>query len=74
MTHPEEVHDLKEQLVGAGADLENFDVVVLGTDGDDPGAWAEAGVTWLLTQLGPYELKFSDALDRVAAGPTPLRP
>jgi alkanesulfonate monooxygenase SsuD/methylene tetrahydromethanopterin reductase-like flavin-dependent oxidoreductase (luciferase family) len=73
MTHPEEVHDLKEQLVGAGADLENFDVVVLGADGDDPDAWAEAGVTWLLTQLGPYELKFSDALDRVEAGPTPLR-
>ena len=74
MTNPADVSSLKEQLVSAGADLENFDVVVLGADGDDPQAWADAGVTWLLTRLGPYELKFSEALDRVAAGPSPQRP
>ncbi len=72
MTSPSEVRSLKEQLIGAGADLENFDVVVLGAAGDDPREWADAGVTWLLTQLGPYELKFSEAFDRVAAGPSPL--
>lgn len=69
MTSPSQVTSLKEQLATAGADLESFDVVVLGADGDDANTWAEAGVTWLLTQLGPYELKFAEALERVVAGP-----
>ncbi|MHB8379885.1 MAG: LLM class flavin-dependent oxidoreductase [Acidimicrobiales bacterium] len=73
MTSPSHVTSLKEQLVRAGADLESFDVVVLGADGDDASAWAEAGVTWLLTQLGPYGLTFREAFERVVAGPSPQR-
>jgi len=40
MTSPSQVASLKEQLVAADADLERFDVVVLGADGDDANAWA----------------------------------
>lgn len=73
MSSPDEVAELRRQLIEGGADLNHFDVVVLGADGDDATAWADAGVTWLLTRLGPYELEFSAALERVAAGAaTPL--
>jgi len=70
MTSPSEVRSLRDQLATAGADLVHFDIVVLGAEGDDPNEWADAGVTWLLTQLGPYELTFTDALARASAGPT----
>jgi len=40
MTSPSQVASLKEQLVAGVADLERFDVVVLGADGDDANAWA----------------------------------
>lgn len=69
MTRPADVAKLQEQLREAGADLEHFEVVVMANDGDDARAWAEAGVTWLMTRLGPYRLKFDEALEVVAAGP-----
>jgi len=69
MTDPADVSTLRTQLREAGADLASFDVVVLGSDGDDPQAWADAGVTWLLTRLGPYGLDFKSARDIVGVGP-----
>lgn len=69
MTDPADLANLREQLSEAGADLEHFDVVVVASDGDDRRAWAEAGVTWLLTRLGPFRLKFDEALEVVSAGP-----
>ena len=69
MTDPADVATLRAQLREDGADLANFDIVVLGGDGDDPRAWADAGVTWLMTRLGPYNLDFNTARDVVGAGP-----
>lgn len=71
MTEPSQVGALRQQLAGAGADLDHFDVAVLGDGDHSPQAWAEAGVTWLLTRLGPYRLKFDEALASVEAGPVP---
>ena len=69
MTDPADVAELRAQLREAGADLEHFDVAVVADDRGDARAWAEAGVTWLLTQLGPYRLNFEEALEAAAAGP-----
>ena len=69
MTDPADVATLRAQLREDGADLANFDIVVLGGDGDDPQAWADAGVTWLMTRLGPYNLDFNAARDHVGVGP-----
>jgi alkanesulfonate monooxygenase SsuD/methylene tetrahydromethanopterin reductase-like flavin-dependent oxidoreductase (luciferase family) len=69
MTRPADVAKLRDQLSDAGANLERFEVVVLADDGDDARAWQEAGVTWLMTQLGPYSLDFREALAVVKAGP-----
>jgi alkanesulfonate monooxygenase SsuD/methylene tetrahydromethanopterin reductase-like flavin-dependent oxidoreductase (luciferase family) len=69
MDGPSLVADLRRELEGAGADLAHFDIAVLRRDGDDPEAWAAAGVTWLLTRVGPYHLTYDDALAVAAAGP-----
>lgn len=73
MDDPAYVADLRRELEGAGADLAHFDVAVLRREGDDPDAWAAAGVTWLLTRVGPYHLTYDDALAVATAGP-PRRP
>jgi alkanesulfonate monooxygenase SsuD/methylene tetrahydromethanopterin reductase-like flavin-dependent oxidoreductase (luciferase family) len=72
MPGPDEMGELKRRLVEAGANLDHFDIVMLRNAGDDATAWADAGVTWLMTQLGPFDLKFDEALERAAAGPSPL--
>lgn len=69
MPSPAEMEELKRRLVDAGADLDHFDIAMLRTAGDDSAAWADAGVTWLMTQLGPFDLRFDEALECVAAGP-----
>jgi alkanesulfonate monooxygenase SsuD/methylene tetrahydromethanopterin reductase-like flavin-dependent oxidoreductase (luciferase family) len=69
MPSPDDMSELKRQLVAAGADLDHFDIVMLRTAGDDANAWANAGVTWLMTQLGPFNLDFDEALARASAGP-----
>ena len=74
MTDPADVAKLRDQLREAGADLGHFDVVVVAGDGDDRRAWADAGVTWLLTRLGPFRLKFDEALEAVSAGPPTFPP
>jgi alkanesulfonate monooxygenase SsuD/methylene tetrahydromethanopterin reductase-like flavin-dependent oxidoreductase (luciferase family) len=70
MPSPNEMSELKRRLVDAGADLDHFDIVMLRTEGDDATAWAESGVTWLMTQLGPFDLDFDEALARASAGPS----
>lgn len=69
MTDPADVVLLRRQLDEAGADLEHFEVAVVANNDHDPGTWAEAGVTWLLSLLGPYRLNFEEALQSVTAGP-----
>jgi alkanesulfonate monooxygenase SsuD/methylene tetrahydromethanopterin reductase-like flavin-dependent oxidoreductase (luciferase family) len=69
MRSPSDVAMLRDQLRDDGADLEHFDVAVLADATHDVAAWADAGVTWLLTQLGPYHLNFDDCLTTVATGP-----
>jgi alkanesulfonate monooxygenase SsuD/methylene tetrahydromethanopterin reductase-like flavin-dependent oxidoreductase (luciferase family) len=69
LTDPADVAELRRRLGDSGADLEYFDVVVLGTVGDDVSAWEEAGVTWRLAQVGPFELELSVVRDVVLAGP-----
>lgn len=66
---PADIAELRRRLSDAGADLEHFDIVVLGAIGDDVNAWAEAGVTWRLAQIGPFEIEFSAAREFVLAGP-----
>jgi alkanesulfonate monooxygenase SsuD/methylene tetrahydromethanopterin reductase-like flavin-dependent oxidoreductase (luciferase family) len=70
MPGPDEMAELKRRLVEAGADLDHFDIVMLRTPGDDAKAWADAGVTWLMTQLGPFDLDFDEALERASTGPS----
>ncbi|MGA7833726.1 MAG: LLM class flavin-dependent oxidoreductase [Acidimicrobiales bacterium] len=70
MSGPSEMSELQRRLVEAGADLGHFDIVMLRGAGDDASAWADAGVTWLMTQLGPFGLEFGETMERVAAGPS----
>lgn len=69
LTDPADVKELRQRLGDVGADLERFDVVVLGAIGDDPSTWEEAGATWRLAQIGPFELDYSAARKVVLAGP-----
>jgi alkanesulfonate monooxygenase SsuD/methylene tetrahydromethanopterin reductase-like flavin-dependent oxidoreductase (luciferase family) len=69
MPGPDEMSELRRLLVEAGADLDHFDIVMLRSAGDDATAWADAGVTWLMTQLGPFDLDFGEALAVASAGP-----
>jgi alkanesulfonate monooxygenase SsuD/methylene tetrahydromethanopterin reductase-like flavin-dependent oxidoreductase (luciferase family) len=69
MKDPDDVPQLRAQLASFGADLEHFDVVVSGFVGDDPTPWAEAGVTWFLNWIGPYNLDFDEVREMIASGP-----
>lgn len=73
MSSPNEMGELKRRCVDAGADLEHFDIVMLRANGDDATEWADAGVTWLMTQIGPFNIDFDEALARALAGPSPLQ-
>jgi alkanesulfonate monooxygenase SsuD/methylene tetrahydromethanopterin reductase-like flavin-dependent oxidoreductase (luciferase family) len=71
VTTPDQVVELRRTVAAEGADLSDFEVVVqLGPD-DDPAPWAEAGVTWMLAQLGPYHLDADQVLAVARAGPRP---
>jgi hypothetical protein len=77
MTEPEQVAELKAKLVAAGADLDNFDIVVWGQrdekmvyrDDERYEQWAQAGVTWFLTGPGPFDLDYNEVHEYIAAGP-----
>jgi alkanesulfonate monooxygenase SsuD/methylene tetrahydromethanopterin reductase-like flavin-dependent oxidoreductase (luciferase family) len=74
MKDPRDVESLRSQLREAGADLDHFDVVIQGGVDDNPVSWAQAGASWFLTRLGPYNLNFSEARDVIASGPKSLHP
>jgi len=77
MTEPEQVAELKTKLVGAGADLDNFEIVLWGQRDENMeyrederyAQWAQAGVTWFLTGPGPFNLVYDEVRKYVAAGP-----
>jgi len=77
MTEPEQVAELKTKLVGAGADLDNFEIVLWGQRDENMeyrederyAQWAQAGVTWFLTGPGPFNLVYDEVREYVAAGP-----
>lgn len=77
MTEPEQVVELKEKLRAAGADLENFDIVVWGQrdekmvyrEDDRFDQWADSGVTWFLTGPGPFNLVYDEVHEYIATGP-----
>jgi alkanesulfonate monooxygenase SsuD/methylene tetrahydromethanopterin reductase-like flavin-dependent oxidoreductase (luciferase family) len=69
LSDPADIAVLRQRLGESGADLENFDIVVLGAVGDDVRAWDNAGVTWRLAQIGPFEIDVSAVREIVLAGP-----
>jgi alkanesulfonate monooxygenase SsuD/methylene tetrahydromethanopterin reductase-like flavin-dependent oxidoreductase (luciferase family) len=69
LSDPTDVAELQRHLREAGADLEHFDIVVLGAVDDDASDWEAAGVTWRLAQIGPFELELSAAREIILAGP-----
>jgi alkanesulfonate monooxygenase SsuD/methylene tetrahydromethanopterin reductase-like flavin-dependent oxidoreductase (luciferase family) len=69
MTDPGDVAELRRRLEESGADLEHFDIVVLGAIDDDVSAWDRAGVAWRLQQIGPFDIEYEHARDAVVAGP-----
>jgi alkanesulfonate monooxygenase SsuD/methylene tetrahydromethanopterin reductase-like flavin-dependent oxidoreductase (luciferase family) len=69
MTDPKDVVELRRRLEESGADLDHFDIVVLGATGDDVNAWQKAGVTWRLEQIGPFDIQYAQARDVAIAGP-----
>ncbi len=68
---PSAVDELRTQLSGAGADLGSFELVALRTEGDDASAWSRAGVTWLMTLIGPFGIVAGDAVALARRGPMP---
>ena len=68
---PDNVADVRATLREAGADLNHFDLVVWsgGIDATDADQWAAQGVTWLLRGAGPFDLRFREVRDQIAAGP-----
>jgi alkanesulfonate monooxygenase SsuD/methylene tetrahydromethanopterin reductase-like flavin-dependent oxidoreductase (luciferase family) len=69
LQEPADVTELRRLAAADGADLGRFDVVVQGAPDDDPAPWADAGVTWWLTQLGPYRIGLTEVRRVVSAGP-----
>jgi len=77
MTEPEQIDELKANLIEAGADLDHFDIVVWGQrdekmvyrEDERYAQWARAGVTWFLTGPGPFDLVYDEVREYVAAGP-----
>ncbi len=69
---PEGLAQVRDSVAAArGEDLAGFDVVVELPPGADAGPWAEAGATWLLTRVGPYDIDLAAARGVVRAGPGP---
>ncbi|MDE3008497.1 MAG: LLM class flavin-dependent oxidoreductase [Acidobacteriota bacterium] len=68
---PENVAEVRSTLQTAGANLEHFDVVVWSgaIDALDAARWSAQGVTWLLRGAGPFNMRFEEIRDQIAAGP-----
>ena len=48
---------------------DDAELVVRINPGDDPQPWADAGATWVLTQVGPYRMDLDVVREVVRAGP-----
>lgn len=71
LQQPDDVVALRAEVAAAGADMGRFDVAVVGGPGQDLREWQEAGVTWWLTQFGPYGIDVDAARRAIEAGPPP---
>jgi alkanesulfonate monooxygenase SsuD/methylene tetrahydromethanopterin reductase-like flavin-dependent oxidoreductase (luciferase family) len=66
---PENVAALRRWVAEERADDASFDFVVQAGPGADSAPWAEAGATWFLTQIGPYDIDLAAVRAVVEAGP-----
>ncbi len=66
---PAQVLSMRELLGKFGLGDRPFEIVVTRPPGADPGPWAEAGVTWFLTQLGPRDLRREPVEALIRSGP-----
>ena len=71
MPEPSALTQVSQIVTAARADgLDGFDLVVEIPVGEDAGAWAAAGATWVLTRLGPYEMDLGEVRRVIKAGPS----
>jgi alkanesulfonate monooxygenase SsuD/methylene tetrahydromethanopterin reductase-like flavin-dependent oxidoreductase (luciferase family) len=66
---PAGLETVARRLGDARGSLDGYDVVVDLPYGKDPGPWAAAGASWVLTRFGPYELDARAVRAAIAAGP-----
>lgn len=73
LTSPEDVAEARTAIdaarTEAGRADEPVELVVQLPAGGDPGAWAAAGATWVLTGVGPYRMELDEVREVVATGP-----
>jgi alkanesulfonate monooxygenase SsuD/methylene tetrahydromethanopterin reductase-like flavin-dependent oxidoreductase (luciferase family) len=69
MPGPEALAEMRDQLDDMRADgAAEFDLIVEIDPGDDPGPWAEAGATWVLTDFG-RQPRVDEVRATIDAGP-----
>lgn len=66
---PAEITELRALLAQGGIADQPFEIVITQRPGEDPAPWEAVGVTWYLTQLGPFDLHRAEVEAIVAAGP-----
>ncbi|HEY0238408.1 MAG TPA: LLM class flavin-dependent oxidoreductase [Friedmanniella sp.] len=69
---PDDVRAAREAVAALRAEAgrtESFELVVRIQPGDEVAPWADAGATWVLTQVGPYGLDLDAVREVVRAGP-----
>ena len=66
---PAEITELRALLAQGGVAGQPFEIIITQPPGGDPDPWEAAGVTWYLTQLGPFDLRRDEVEAIVAAGP-----
>jgi alkanesulfonate monooxygenase SsuD/methylene tetrahydromethanopterin reductase-like flavin-dependent oxidoreductase (luciferase family) len=69
LDQPSNLAAIRETLTDVRGDLDGFEIVLQGVPGDDPTRWAQAGATWWLTQIGPYNIDVEAARRIIATGP-----
>jgi alkanesulfonate monooxygenase SsuD/methylene tetrahydromethanopterin reductase-like flavin-dependent oxidoreductase (luciferase family) len=62
-------HDAVAQLRSSNGRAGASDLVVRIQPGDEVAPWADAGATWVLTQVGPYEMDLDVVREVVRSGP-----
>lgn len=73
LASPEDVAEARSAIdaarAAAGRADEPIELVVQVPAGSDPAAWAAAGATWVLTQVGPYRMDLDAVREIVRSGP-----